>query len=195
MKKLNKINAWYYEAHQIKNALIQSFSFLHSQVNLFMNKSAIDSLTGLTNRRTLDEVLQKWTAEEKVFSAIMLDIDHFKNINDTYGHAMGDEVLKYLAEHMKKTTREQDICCRFGGEEFIILLPEITAQDAYMIAERLRKTLEKTDSPCGRPVTLSAGVASFPEMAANSTDLLELVDKALYEAKRTRRNRVIIANH
>ena len=161
-----------------------------------MDKSTIDPLTGLINRRTLDDVLQKWTAKEKEFAAIMLDIDHFKNVNDTYGHAIGDEVLKYLAKNMKKATREQDICCRFGGEEFIILLPETTAQDAYAIAERLRQTLEKTNSPCGRPITFSAGVASFPKIAANSTDLLELVDNALYEAKRTGRNRVIIvANH
>lgn len=195
MKKLTQLKVWYYEALQIKNALIQSFTFLHDQVNLFMDKSTIDPLTDLTNRRTLDEILQKWTSKEKVFSAIMLDIDHFKNVNDTYGHAIGDKVLKYFAEHMKKATREQDICCRFGGEEFIILLPETTAQDAYTIVERLRQTLEKTDSPCGRPITFSAGVASFPEIAANSTDLLELVDKALYEAKRTGRNRVIIANY
>lgn len=195
MKKLTQLKVWYYEALQIKNALIQSFSFLHGQVNLFMDKSTIDPLTELTNRRALDEILQKWTSKEKVFSAIMLDIDHFKNVNDTYGHAIGDTVLKYLAEHMKEATREQDICCRFGGEEFIILLPETTVQDAYMIAECLRHTLETTDSPCGHPITFSAGIASFPEIAANSTDLLELVDKALYEAKRTGRNRVIIANY
>ncbi|HHY73218.1 MAG TPA: diguanylate cyclase [Bacillus bacterium] len=194
MKKLKQLKVWYYEAFQIKNALIQSFSFLHGQVNLFMDKSTIDPLTDLTNRRTLDEILQKWTSREKEFSVIMLDIDHFKNVNDTFGHAVGDKVLKYLAKHMKRAAREQDICCRFGGEEFIILLPETTAQDAYTIAEHLRQTLEKTDSPCGRPITFSAGVGSFPEIATNFTDLLELVDKALYEAKRTGRNRIIIAN-
>lgn len=195
MKKLIQLKVGYYEALQIKNALIQSFSFLHGQVNLLMDKSTIDPLTGLTNRLTLDEILQKWTAKEKEFSAIMIDIDYFKDVNDTYGHVIGDQVLIYLARQMKKAMREQDICCRFGGEEFIILLPETTVQDAYTIAERFRQTLEKTDSPCGRPITFSAGVASFPEIASNSTDLLELVDKSLYEAKRTGRNRVVIANH
>ncbi|RHW34052.1 GGDEF domain-containing protein [Lysinibacillus yapensis] len=195
MEKLIQLNAWYYEARQIKNAMIKSFSFLHGQVNLFMDKSTIDPLTGVMNRRTLEEILQTGTEKEEELSAIMLDIDHFKSINDIYGHAVGDEVLKYFAEQMKKATREQDLCFRFGGEEFIILLPETNARDAYMIAERLRKALEKTDSPFGRPVTFSAGVASFPEMAANSTELLELADKALYEAKKAGRNRVIIFNH
>lgn len=195
MKKLNHLNTWYYEALQIKTALIRSFSFLHGQVNLFMDQSTIDPLTGVMNRRTLDEVLQKWTVKEMEFAAIMLDIDHFKYVNDTYGHAIGDEVLIYLAEQMKQAMREQDICCRFGGEEFIILMPKTTVQQAYAITEHLRQTLENTDSPCGHPITFSAGIATFPEIAANSTDLLELVDKALYKAKRTGRNRVVIANY
>lgn len=126
---------------------------------------------------------------------IILDLDHFKSINDNYGHAAGDEVLKYFAERMKKAVHEQDICFRFGGEEFIILLPNTAAREAYTMAERLRETLEKNDSPLGRPVTISAGVASFPEMAANSTDLLDLADKALYEAKKAGRNCVILYKH
>lgn len=194
MGKLHHIDAWYYESRQIKTALIQSFTFLHSQVNLFMDKSTIDPLTGVMNRRALDEILQQWIAKEQNFAVIMLDSDHFKNVNDTYGHAMGDEVLKYLAKNMKEVTREQDICCRFGGEEFIILLPETTIQEAYGIAERFRQNLEKTNSPYGRPITLSAGVASFPETASNSADLLEAVDQALYEAKRKGRNRVLVAS-
>lgn len=196
MKKLNHINAWYYEALQIKNALIQSFAFLHNRVNVLIDQSTIDPLTNVMNRRALNNILQQWTlTDRKQFSVIMLDIDHFKTINDTFGHAIGDEVLKYLAKNMKEVVSEQDICCRFGGEEFMILLPEKTIHDAYKIAERLRQTLEKTDSPCGRPITISAGVAAFPEIATNSADLIEVVDKALYEGKKIGRNRIIIAKH
>jgi len=194
MKKLKETNAWYYEALQIKTALIHSFAFLHSQVNLFMDKSTTDPLTGAMNRRTLDEILQQWTSKKISFSVIMLDLDHFKSINDTYGHAMGDEVLKFFVKIMKEGTREVDICCRYGGEEFVILLPETSIEEAFEMAESLRKTFEKTESPCGRPVTLSAGVASFPDTASRTSDLLDLADHALYEAKNSGRNRVSIAS-
>lgn len=112
--KLRKLKVWYYEASQLKNALIHSFSFLHSQVNFFMDKSMIDPLTGLTNRRTMDDVLQHTISSRQSIAIIMLDIDFFKKVNDTYGHAVGDEVLKYFANEMKQITEEQGICCRYG---------------------------------------------------------------------------------
>lgn len=194
MKELKQLSVFYYEALQIKNALIQSFTFLHNQVSFLKDQSSIDPLTGLTNRRTLDTVLQSWTYQGKEFSVIMIDIDHFKLINDTKGHAVGDEVLKFFSDKMRKVTREKDICCRFGGEEFMILLPETTVKQAYKIAEYFLKTLAETDSPSGQALTFSAGIASFPRQAANSKELIEFADKALYAAKRAGRNRIIIAN-
>ncbi|WP_339252774.1 GGDEF domain-containing protein [Sporosarcina sp. FSL W8-0480] len=122
---------------------------------------------------------------------LIFDIDKFKRVNDTYGHAMGDEVLKYLAESMLETTREGDICCRFGGEEFVILLPETDKLMAFNIAERLRKKMESTISPCGEIVTISIGIAMYPEDGKHPAELLELADQSLYEAKRIGRNRTV----
>ncbi|QCR33073.1 sensor domain-containing diguanylate cyclase [Lysinibacillus sp. SGAir0095] len=193
MGNINRLNAWYYEASQIKKALIQSFSFLHGQVSILKDENTIDPLTSLTNRRALDTVLHSWTVQGKMYSVIMLDIDHFKSINDTYGHAVGDDVLKFLSIQMRTTVREQDLCCRYGGEEFIILLPETGVEEAYDIAEHLRKNVEGTTSPIGKTVTFSAGIAGFPKQAGNSKKLIEVADNALYEAKKLGRNRVVIA--
>ena len=195
MGNLNRLNAWFYEASQIKKALIQSFSFLHGQVSTLKDENSMDPLTKLTNRRALDTVLQSWTAQGKMYSVIMLDIDRFKLINDNYGHAVGDEVLKFLSFQLRNTVREQDICCRYGGEEFIILLPDTGIEEAYEIAERLRQNVERAISPIGKSVTFSAGIAGFPKQAANSKIVIELADTALYEAKNLGRNRVVIAKN
>lgn len=193
MDNLKSLNAWYYEASRIKKALIQSLSFLHDQVSTLKDENSIDPLTKLTNRRALDTVLQSWTAQGKMFTVIMLDIDYFKLINDTYGHTVGDEVLKFLSFQMRKTVRDQDICSRYGGEEFIILLPDTGIKEAYNIAEQFRKKVESAISPSGKPVTFSAGIAGFPKQAANPDKLIELADSALYEAKNQGRNRVVVA--
>ena len=195
MGNLNRLNAWYYEAAQIKKALIQSFSFLHGRVSTLRDENSVDPLTNLTNRRAMDAVLQSWIIQGKMYSIIMLDIDHFKSINDTYGHAVGDEVLKFLAVQMRSIVGERDLCCRFGGEEFIILLPDTGTEEAYIIAENLRQIVENTVSPTGKSVTFSAGIAVFPKQASNSKKLIELADSALYEAKNLGRNRVVIAKN
>ncbi|KGR74389.1 sensor domain-containing diguanylate cyclase [Ureibacillus sinduriensis] len=193
MGNLESLNAWFYEASQIKKALIRSLSFLHGQVSTLKDENSIDPLTNLTNRRALDSVLQSWTVQGKMYAVIMLDIDFFKSINDTYGHTIGDEVLKFLSFQMRNAVRGQDICCRYGGEEFIILLPETGIENAFDIAEQLRKRVESATSPSGKPVTFSAGIAGFPKQAANPDELIELADRALYEAKHLGRNRVVIA--
>ncbi|HWK24269.1 MAG TPA: diguanylate cyclase [Ureibacillus sp.] len=192
MGKLNELNAWFYEASRIKKALIQSFSFLHGQVSILKDENSIDPLTKLTNRRALDTILQSWTAQGKMYSIIMLDIDHFKLVNDTFGHATGDEVLRFLSSQMRNSVREQDICCRYGGEEFIILLPEVGVEKAFDVAVQLRKKMETTVSPTGKTISFSAGIASFPKHAANSKELIELADQTLYKAKKLGRNRVLI---
>jgi len=193
LNQLNQLKAWYYEAAQLKNALISSLSFMHNQVNYFKDQSTIDPLTGVANRRSLDKFLQQWTEQREEFTLMMLDIDHFKNINDTYGHAVGDEVLKYFAKEINNIIRHQDLSFRYGGEEFIILLPNISTQDAFKIAERICKKLETTSSPSGDPITISVGICSFPIVAESLEELLAKADQALYDAKNTGRNRVIIA--
>ncbi|MFS0690899.1 diguanylate cyclase [Sporosarcina sp. 179-K 8C2 HS] len=182
--KINDVHAWYYEAIQLKKALNYSLNF-------FIQQSTVDPLTKLMNRRIMDAHLEQWTKQERPFALLIFDIDKFKRVNDTYGHAMGDDVLKYLAAAMLEVARKDDVCCRFGGEEFVMLLPETDRHVAFQVAERLRKKLESTISPCGEIVTISIGIAMHPEDRKDSTELLELADQCLYEAKRSGRNRTI----
>lgn len=190
---LKTVSGWYYEANFLKSVLIRSLSFLHGQITFFKDQSTVDPLTGVTNRRTMDALLTEWLAKKMPHAIILLDLDHFKSVNDTYGHAVGDKVLQFLARHMESVVREGDVCCRYGGEEFIILLPNATAQEALQIAEQLRTRLAQADSPCGRSVTLSAGVAVYPEMADTTEALIEAADSALYLAKQAGRNQVKMA--
>ncbi|MBO0587978.1 sensor domain-containing diguanylate cyclase [Sporosarcina sp. E16_8] len=191
--EIENVHAWYYEAIQLKNALFKSFSFFQDKVNFLIHESTTDPLTGLVNRRTMDEHTKKWTEDQTPYSIVLFDIDRFKRVNDTYGHASGDAVLKFVAEEMRRVSRNNDICCRYGGEEFILLLPETTKLEAFDVAERLRKKLETTASPCGEVVTISAGIASFPESGHYAMELIEIADKCLYEAKSTGRNKSIMA--
>ncbi|MGE7988469.1 diguanylate cyclase domain-containing protein [Lysinibacillus fusiformis] len=190
---LQSVSGWYFEAYSLKNVLIRSLSFLHGQVTFFKDQSTVDPLTGVTNRRTMDAMLAEWLANKVPHAIILLDLDHFKSVNDTYGHAVGDKVLQFIAKHMLSVAREGDVCCRYGGEEFVMLLPNTTAKEAEQVAEQLRKKLAETESPCGRPVTLSAGIALYPEMAATTEKLIEAADGALYIAKQAGRNQVKIA--
>lgn len=187
---LKSVSGWYFEAYSLKNALVRSLSFLHGQVSFFKDQSTVDPLTGITNRRTMDSMLAEWLASKVPHVIILLDLDHFKSVNDTYGHAVGDKVLQFLARQMESVAREGDVCCRYGGEEFVILLPNTTVEEATLVAEQLRKTLADTVSPCGRPITLSAGIAAYPAMAHTTEALIEAADDALYLAKQEGRNQV-----
>lgn len=128
-----------YEAIQLENALVKSFDYLQDEVNHFIHQSTIDPLTGLVNRRTLDEQTAIWIEEKKTFSIILFDIDRFKRVNDTYGHGVGDEVLQFIAGEMLLVARENDVYCRYGGEEFMLLLPETTMEEAFKITSKVRK--------------------------------------------------------
>jgi len=160
-----------------------------------------DQLTGLYNRRFLEDALTRETGRsarsgEPVAVAI-LDVDHFKRINDTYGHEAGDAVLRELGQVLLKTIRKTDIVGRFGGEEFLMVLPNTDGIRAAIVAERVRKAAEehvyKYKESLVR-VTTSAGVASVPANAQvhDETDLLKASDQALYRAKQASRNRVIL---
>ena len=159
-----------------------------------------DGLTRIYNHRFFQELFEKEfkraTRYGSVFSLIMLDIDFFKRINDTYGHLFGDEILKEMAALVKGCLRTMDILARYGGEEFAILLPETHLEDAIQTAERIRMAVENHDFPAskGEPVkvTVSQGVTSFPSTDIEKrSDIVAKADAALYEAKEAGRNRVI----
>jgi diguanylate cyclase (GGDEF)-like protein len=163
--------------------------------------SVRDVLTGLFNRRYLEETLEREIrrAERKQLSLgiIMLDLDHFKRINDTYGHAAGDTVLHELGPALKAYIRGSDIACRYGGEEFVLILPEASLEVTRQRAERLRQDAEKRKVSYNgmllEPVTFSIGVAAFPEHGSSYLTLLTAVDAAMYRAKIEGRNRVNLA--
>ncbi|MBL8051121.1 MAG: diguanylate cyclase [Anaerolineales bacterium] len=160
-----------------------------------------DPLTGLFNRRFFSEALEKEfskAARENIaLSVIILDVDHFKKFNDTYGHKCGDFVLQSLAKFLNDNVRKGDIICRFGGEEFVILMPNADTNSAQERAEFLRKQFEdmlfEYDAEKLK-CTFSAGVASFPAHASQGELLLNLADQALYQSKANGRNCVTVYN-
>jgi diguanylate cyclase (GGDEF)-like protein/PAS domain S-box-containing protein len=180
-------------------AVIRDVSVEHINTQELIDAALTDPLTGLHNRRGLEgrseaihyrpggaQLTQVW---------IMVDIDHFKRVNDTYGHEAGDEVLKAVAEALRSTARGGDIVARFGGEEFVLVLPDTSAEMAARIAERLRLAIEALSTDVGGQVirvTASFGVA---QRAAHESQLevLERADAALYSSKKEGRNRVTIA--
>jgi diguanylate cyclase (GGDEF)-like protein len=159
-----------------------------------------DGLTGLTNHRTfqgrLDEHLQAAQRYGRKVSLILCDIDHFKSVNDTYGHPVGDQVLKGVAKVLAKEARTTDVVARYGGEEFAVVMPETDTAGALVIAERIRERIQKmvTETEQGPlQVTMSLGVATFPVDAAAKAALVERADGCLYHAKRHGRNQSVAA--
>ena len=160
-----------------------------------------DHLTRLYNRRYFmnraGEEIERCLRHQAPLSVLMVDIDHFKQFNDTYGHATGDRVLQTVARAMKDVLRKPDICARHGGEEFAVLLPSTPGDAAYFVADRIRRTLGGTRyTGLGLPpeanVTISVGVATCPRDATVLDELMELADKALYRAKADGRDTVVL---
>ncbi|WJY28258.1 sensor domain-containing diguanylate cyclase [Sporosarcina trichiuri] len=185
--------AWYREAIELDRALNDSFMNYREQMDHFILESSTDPLTGLFNRRALTEQTRTLTEQKTGFSLIILDIDRFKRINDTYGHSAGDEVLKFLARKMTEHTGTAGTCYRYGGEEFVIVLPGRTSREAARFADRLRIDVSAENSPVGEPITFSAGTAQLPEHAIHFLRLIEIADECLYYAKENGRNRVVDA--
>jgi diguanylate cyclase (GGDEF)-like protein len=162
--------------------------------------SITDSLTGLYNRSHLMGMLAGEVARSRrhnrAFTLLIMDIDHFKNFNDTYGHLAGDEALRRTGLLLKESIRSCDYAARYGGEEFILILPETGAEAGVEMAERIRNQIaEREMGSDGNPlkVTVSVGVASFPRDGEDSHSLMKRADAALYEAKRKGRNRVVLS--
>ena len=162
--------------------------------------AALDAHTGLYNRRfgmsRMQEEFGRAVRTGSPLGLLMFDIDHFKKVNDTYGHLAGDRVIKQIGQVVRLVAREGDVIMRYGGEEFLMVLPGASLDDAAKVAERLRRTVEESRVAVGTQsigVTVSVGAASFPACIVNDeTDAVRIVDEALYAAKEGGRNRVVV---
>jgi diguanylate cyclase (GGDEF)-like protein len=156
-----------------------------------------DTLTGLNNRRSFDKTLAtEWKRRQRYkrpLSLIMIDIDHFKKVNDTYGHQKGDSVLQTVSGIINDNVRSTDFPCRYGGEEIAVILSETVLDNAAVTAEKLRLLIEiQVEEIEGIKVTISLGVSTYVENMSESGDLIKAADSCLYKAKNTGRNKVVI---
>ncbi|MFC0334067.1 GGDEF domain-containing protein [Paenibacillus sepulcri] len=182
--KLPVINSRFYEVKQL-------YQSMNAHLNLLSAEIQMDGLTGLANRKTFDCVIQEWQEKQYPFSLILLDVDHFKRVNDTYGHVTGDEVLKYAASMIRSISRKEDLCFRYGGEEFGILVKHGDLEVAADMAEQLRKKIENGINPTGGSITISLGISSACR-AKDIKELIEQADRALYQSKAEGRNRTTV---
>ena len=182
------------EADLLSKAVYLAAGNFRKQTEQLTREAATDALTGLLNRRSLDYTMNQWMEAYLPFSLVILDVDKFKLVNDTYGHVTGDEVLKHVAHVLSSSVRPGDVCHRYGGEEFVILQAGTELGDAYAIAERVRHALEESSPPMPGKVTVSAGIASYPLHAPDRETLLDKADLALYRAKSSGRNRTMVAD-
>ncbi len=176
-------------------AAIQNASYFDRMKQL----AYVDGLTGIHNRRYFEmrvvEELERAGRFQGRMSIIMVDIDNFKRLNDEFGHLLGDEVLRSVSTIMKQQLRKVDLVCRYGGEEFAIVVPETSGENALRVAEKLRRQVESHHFPgVPRPVTISAGVADYPTHGITRDEVVAAADNALYQAKQAGRNRVVAAS-
>jgi two-component system, cell cycle response regulator len=173
---------------------------LRDNVQLSIEMAITDALTGLFNRRYMEShlgtLIEQAAARGKPLTALVLDIDYFKSINDTHGHDAGDDVLREFALRIKRSIRGIDLACRYGGEEFVVVMPETDMAVAAMVAERLRRRIAADPFAIQQgartvPVTISIGIAALRGKEDNAANLLKRADQALYRAKRDGRNRVV----
>ncbi|MEJ1358918.1 MAG: GGDEF domain-containing protein [Candidatus Sedimenticola sp. (ex Thyasira tokunagai)] len=179
----------------------EEMNTLRKELNQVRQQASTDPLTGLSNRKvffeTLEDTIAAATEEEGAkFCLVMLDIDHFKKVNDTHGHLVGDKVIRFVADTLKKSTKGRDTAARYGGEEFTLLLPQTETAGAVALSENIRNTIadtslvhSKSKTPIGQ-ITISAGVALF-RPGDTPTELVERADNALYYAKNHGRNQVV----
>ncbi|WP_323012344.1 sensor domain-containing diguanylate cyclase [Castellaniella sp.] len=189
-KNIQDVKSWYFESSELKRVMLTGIGILHKNINKLKDDVHTDPLTGLGNRRSMDLALSSWKATKTSFSVLAIDIDFFKHVNDTFGHDVGDIVLQKLAQHMRDVSRADDVICRIGGEEFLMLLPSTNAQIAAQVAERLRALVESSAFDAAGKITISLGVANWPDSSNEIVTVLKAADEMLYKAKKSGRNRV-----
>ena len=191
--EIGAIRSWYYEAAQIKRAMLTGLGLLQDKIGRLKFEVQTDPMTSLLNRRGLHAVLEYFYATRQPFAVLALDIDHFKRVNDGWGHDVGDSVIKSVAQELSKSSRQTDVVCRNGGEEFLMILPGADREMAAVIAERVRKKIEQLAlAPVGC-VTLSIGVALWNADEMPLEQVFKQADDALYSAKHAGRNRVVVS--
>lgn len=189
--QLRRIKAWYKEPAAIRRALIASVQLLHRKIGRLSEEAQSDPMTGLANRRAMAAALELLDQSQRPYSALALDIDFFKRVNDTYGHDAGDVALIQVASIIAGHSRAGDLACRAGGEEFILLLPDTSLAEAGAIAERIRSNIEASAVPGVGHITLSVGVACRAAAQDSASEVLKRADDNLYRAKESGRNRVV----
>jgi diguanylate cyclase (GGDEF)-like protein len=194
-------NFWTPSRQSVVESYLSSAASALSNLRLLdtMKQQAnVDALTGLYNRRFLEDYARKLIAmarrKDQPLGFIMLDLDHFKAANDIFGHEVGDRILRHFAQTITGAMRETNLAARFGGEEFLVLLPDTNANSCLLVAERIRKAVSRMVVPSGtdKPlpqVTVSLGIAVYPDHGRTLEEVLQAADKALYESKRAGRNR------
>ncbi|TCV98286.1 diguanylate cyclase (GGDEF)-like protein [Biostraticola tofi] len=191
-EKIKRISSWYFEAAQLKKAMPVGISLLHKKITHLKSEVQTDPMTGLYNRCGLKLAVAALREAQQPFAIIAMDIDHFIKINDTWGHDMGDEVIKRLGQLIQSCSRESDISCRSGGEEFLLLLPAADRVAFLAIAERLRTQAAAEHVSGIKDITLSLGIAFYHPRQDKSENVFKLADKALYLAKYGGRNRTVM---
>ncbi|HCB1501625.1 GGDEF domain-containing protein [Klebsiella oxytoca] len=192
LKQLAQLNPGYQEAERLREAVSHHLETMSRQVNLLSDEAMTDPLTGLYNRKGFSSLVDEHFLVGE-HCVIAIDIDHFKDINDRLGHDGGDAVLVSFGKLLRSLTRQNDIVCRFGGEEFILFLPDCTLETAASAVERIRIAVSETQFPNGAKVTLSAGVAALSD-CDDISQLLRQADLAMYQAKGAGRNQVWVSD-
>lgn len=192
-RDIKGIRAWYFEAAQVKRAMLAGISLVQEKIGRLKSEVQTDPMTNLLNRRGLSAVLDYFLAMRQPFAVLALDIDHFKRVNDNFGHDVGDEVIKKVAQALRSSARQTDVVCRNGGEEFLMLLPGLTAEEARHLAERLRKNIADNWIDRVGNITISVGIAMWRPDNGSQEQSLKQADAALYQAKNAGRNCVMLA--
>lgn len=184
-----KISSWYAESFVLKQAVLNGLTLLNVHINQLRHDADTDPLTGVYNCRGLQFLLDKLVQNKIPFSVLAVDIDHFKNINDTYGHGVGDKILVMLANTMRDISRGSDVVARTGGEEFLLILPNSSEEIALNFAERLRICVSEIVTEPAGSITISIGITICLKHKRTIEETIKNADQALYRAKELGRNR------
>lgn len=189
-ERLLGVHAWYRDASAIRQAMLTGVDLLQQRLGRLNKEAHSDPLTGLANRRAMGDFLSLLGQSGREYSVLALDVDHFKRVNDTYGHDAGDVALRQVADVLQENSRAGDLACRAGGEEFTLILPDTPIATAEAIAERIRSHIAARDIPQVGHLTISIGVASRCNGTESAEETLKVADERLYRAKQEGRNRV-----